>query len=40
MQMPCGLEVVPCGRFRAEAQLGVEAGKFTYLPEYLSASRE
>ncbi len=36
MQLPFGLEVVPCGRFRSEAQLGVEAGKFTYLPEYLA----
>lgn len=36
LQLPGGLEVVPCGRFRAEEQLGVPVGKFTYLPEYLA----
>lgn len=36
IQLPGVLEVVPCGRFRAEEQSGVVAGKFSYLAEYLA----
>lgn len=35
IQLPGVLEIVPCGRLRADEQLGVVAGKFAYLPEYL-----
>ena len=38
VQLPGTLEVVPCGRFRAEEKLGVVAGKFSYLSEYLARS--
>lgn len=38
IQLPGTVEVVPCGRFRAGETLGVVAGKFSYLPEYLSRS--
>ena len=36
MQLPGVLEVVACGRLRVEEQLGVLAGKFAYLPDYLA----